>query len=88
MGAGSARDGAVSGAETSGHMLGALGKFVKGSFSVLKLCLDLPLTPTHSSPLQPKLPLGLPLILWTPSVHNQRREVPHGPTATEFHAGV
>jgi hypothetical protein len=31
---------------------------------------------------------GLPLILWTPSVHNQRREVPHGPAATEFHARV
>jgi NAD(P)-dependent dehydrogenase (short-subunit alcohol dehydrogenase family) len=31
---------------------------------------------------------GLALILWTPSVHNQRREVPHGPAATEFHAGV
>jgi len=31
---------------------------------------------------------GLPLILWTPSVHNSRREVPHGPTASEFHPGV
>ena len=29
---------------------------------------------------------GLPLILWTPAVHNQRREMRHGPTATEFHA--
>ena len=28
---------------------------------------------------------GLPLISWTPSGHNQRREVPHGPAATEFH---
>ena len=32
--------------------------------------------------------IDLPLILWTPSRHNQRREVPHGPAATKFHAGV
>ena len=34
------------------------------------------------------LEIGLPLILWTPSVHNPRREVPHGSAATEVHARV
>ena len=28
--------------------------------------------------------IGLPLILWTPSVHNQRREVSHGPARRSF----
>src|SRR6185295_8233763 len=52
-------------------------------------------TPAYSGSLRPslaksyeKIDFGLPLILWTSSRHNCRREVPHGPTATEFHAGV
>jgi hypothetical protein len=52
-------------------------------------CAQLQLTPAHSSLLQPKSIFsqlfGLPLILWTPSRHNCRREVHDGQTASEFH---
>ncbi len=58
----------------------------------ISFCAQLHLIPAHSSLLQPKfefwLTLGLPLILWTPSMHNQPREVPRGQTATEFRTGI
>jgi len=53
-----------------------------------RFCDPTQATQTHSGPLQPRITrnpnFGLSLILWTPSVHNQRREVPHGPAARSF----
>ena len=51
-------------------------------------CAHIVLNSTSLQPTPAKVRFGLPLILWTPSGHNQRREVPYGPGATEFHARV